>query len=85
MAIALNTQEAAETTQSLKAYFRSELETELSDLRAKLLLDYILKEIAPFAYNQGVKDAEEYMRARLEDMSATCFEPALTYWQKKRK
>jgi uncharacterized protein (DUF2164 family) len=42
-------------------------------------------QIAPFAYNQGVKDAESYFRGRVEDLSGTCFEPALTYWLKKKK
>jgi uncharacterized protein (DUF2164 family) len=85
MPIEITKQETEEAVHSLKKYFSSELDQELSELRAKLLLDYILKEIAPFAYNQGVKHAEEYFRARLEDLPATVFEPALTYWQKKRK
>jgi len=85
MAIELLPQETDEVIHSLKRYFSSELDQEIGDLKAKLLLDYILKEIAPLAYNQGVKHAEEFLRLRLEDLPATCFEPGLTYWQKKRK
>jgi uncharacterized protein (DUF2164 family) len=85
MAIELPSQETEEVIHSLKKYFSSELDQEIGDLKAKLLLDYILKEIAPLAYNQGVKHAEEFLRLRLEDLPATCFEPGLTYWQKKRK
>ncbi|MCX6956185.1 MAG: DUF2164 domain-containing protein [Verrucomicrobia bacterium] len=85
MAIALTPQETGETVHSLKKYFAEELDHDLSDLQAKLFLDYLLKEIAPLAYNQGVKQAEVYFRARLEDLPATVFEPGLTYWQKKRK
>jgi uncharacterized protein (DUF2164 family) len=81
----LRPQETEEIIHSLKRYFSSELDQEIGDLKAKLLLDYIMKEIAPFAYNQGVKHAEEYFRNKLEDLPATCFEPGLTYWQKKRK
>ena len=44
-----------------------------------------MKEVAPFAYNQGVKDAESYFRGRVEDLSATCFEDGLTFWVKKKK
>ncbi len=54
-------------------------------MRAKFLLDYILKEIAPLAYNRGVKDAEDFLRGRMEDLSATCFEDGLTFWTAKRK
>jgi uncharacterized protein (DUF2164 family) len=69
---------------SLQRSFREELDVELSELRAKLLLDYLQQEIAPFAYNRGVQDAERYFRARVEDLPATCFEEGLTYWLKKK-
>ena len=85
MAIKFNQQETEEIIYSLRKYFSSELDQELSELRARLLLDYFIKEIAPLAYNQGVTDAGEYFRARLEDLPATVFEPGLTYWKKARK
>ena len=85
MPLTLTPQETDEIVHSLKRYFAAELDQELGELRAKLLLDYVLKEIAPLAYNQGVKDAEEFLRARLEDLPATVFEPGFTYWRKKPK
>jgi uncharacterized protein (DUF2164 family) len=85
MPLELTSQETAEAIQSLKKYFGSELEANLSDLQGRLLLDYIQKEIAPLAYNRGVKDAEDFFRKRLEDLPATCFEPPLTYWQARKK
>jgi len=48
-------------------------------------LNYILEEIAPLAYNRGVKDAETFLRGKIEDLSGTCFEEGLGYWQKKKK
>jgi uncharacterized protein (DUF2164 family) len=85
MAIELDKQETKEVLASLQKYFREELEEEIGEMRAKFLLEYFLKEIAPFAYNQGVKDAEMYFRGRIEDLSGTCFEEGLTYWSKKKK
>jgi uncharacterized protein (DUF2164 family) len=85
MDLELTPQQSTEIVHSLRKYFSTELDRELSDLQAKLLLDYLLKEIAPFAYNRGVKDAETYFRTRLEDLPATCFEPGLTYWQQKKR
>jgi uncharacterized protein (DUF2164 family) len=84
MPLEIPKQDTEEIVHSLKRYFAAELDQELSDLQAKLLLDYILKEIAPFAYNQGVKHAEEYFRARVEDLPATVFEEGMTYWRKKK-
>jgi len=70
---------------SLQRYAREELDVELSEMRAGFLLDYIQTEIAPLAYNQGVKDAEGYFRARVEELPATCYEDGLTYWVARRK
>ncbi len=85
MSIELDKQESKDVLASLQKYFREELDEELSEMRAKFLLDYILKEIAPLAYNRGVKDAEMFLRGQLEDLSGTCFEDGLTYWLKKKK
>jgi uncharacterized protein (DUF2164 family) len=85
MSLELTTQESQEAMHSLKRYFTAELDVELSELKAKLLLDYLMKELAPLAYNRGVADAESFFRNKLEDLTATCFEPGLTYWQKKRR
>jgi uncharacterized protein (DUF2164 family) len=85
MAIELSKEEIAQLIPSVQKYFREELEQEIGEMRAKFLLDYFLKEIAPFAYNKGVSDAETYMRARVEKLPGTCFEEGLMYWRQKRK
>ncbi|MEO6873314.1 MAG: DUF2164 domain-containing protein [Opitutaceae bacterium] len=84
MAIELTKEQIADIVPSLQRYFREEMDEELSELRAKLLLTYLLKEIGPFAYNQGVRDAEKFFRGKLEDLSATCFEDELSYWANKK-
>ncbi|MCB1106067.1 MAG: DUF2164 domain-containing protein [Cephaloticoccus sp.] len=75
MPIELNTEETADALHSIKKFAAEQLDEDLGDLRAKLLLDYILKEIAPLAYNHGVADAESFLRRQLEELPATCFEP----------
>jgi uncharacterized protein (DUF2164 family) len=85
MPIELDKQQTQDCVASLQTYFRKELDEEIGEMKAKFLLNYILKEIAPLAYNQGVKDAEMFFRAKIEDLPATCFEDGLTYWQTKKK
>ena len=85
MPIDLDQQQRREVVSSLQKSFREELEKELGEMRAKFLLDYILTEIAPLAYNQGVKDAETFFRDKIEDLTGTCFEEGLGFWQKKKK
>jgi uncharacterized protein (DUF2164 family) len=85
MAIEFTKQETEPITHSIQKFFRDEWDEELSDMRARFLLDFFLKEIGPFAYNQGVKDAESYLRGKVEDLTAVCFEEPLTYWTKRKK
>lgn len=85
MGIELTKEEIKEIVPSIQKYFEEELEIEINDMRAKFLLDYFLKEIAPFTYNNGVRDAERFFRERMEELPGSCWEHGLTYWHKKKK
>jgi uncharacterized protein (DUF2164 family) len=74
MAIQLNSEKQERCLNSLKEYVRDNLDVDVGDLRARLFLDYILREIAPVVYNQGVRDAREYVEERLLDIEANCYE-----------
>ncbi|MEP4077544.1 DUF2164 domain-containing protein [Haloferula sp.] len=69
----------AELIGSIQSYFEDELEQEVCEMRAGLLLDFFFKEAGPLAYNKGVDDAERFFREKLEDLSATCYEPPMSY------
>lgn len=83
MDIELTKQQREEIIPSLRKYLREELEVEASEMRAGFLLDYVMKEIAPCAYNRGVRDAEAYFRAKVEDLPGACFSDEMTYWRDK--
>ena len=85
MALELTPQEFEQIIPSLQKYFREELDQELSEMKARFLLEYFQKEIAPLAYNRGVKDAEQYFRTKTEDLTGICFEQPLTYWTRKKR
>lgn len=85
MPLELTPPEIERVIPSLQKYFREEFEQELSEMRARFLLEYFLKEIGPFAYNKGVKDAEQYFRRHTEDLSGICYEDPLTYWNRRKK
>ncbi len=53
---------------AIKYYFLKEREEELGDLASSLILDFIIKELAPEFYNQGVYDSHKYMSDRVEDL-----------------
>ncbi|TDU69345.1 uncharacterized protein (DUF2164 family) [Prosthecobacter fusiformis] len=76
----LTKEQKAEVISSLQRYTSKELDCDLGDIQAGHLLEYILKEIGPFAYNQGVEDAKGYLASKVEELTGTCFEQGLTYW-----
>jgi uncharacterized protein (DUF2164 family) len=84
MAVELTKPQTEEAVRSLRRYFEEELEQEIPEMRARFLLEYFLKEIAPFAYNKGVRDAESHLRATLEDLPSVCFEEEQGYWRAKK-
>jgi uncharacterized protein (DUF2164 family) len=65
---------------SLRRYFADELDQDLGELPARLLLDFILKEIGPSVYNAAVGDAQTFMRDRVADLEGACFEPEFGYF-----
>jgi len=85
MPLELTKEEYAQVIPSVQKYFREEFDQELSEMRARFLLEYFQKEIAPLAYNKGVKDAEQYFRAKTEDLTGICYEDPLTYWKSRKK
>ncbi|MEM6820435.1 MAG: DUF2164 domain-containing protein [Verrucomicrobiota bacterium] len=85
MSIELSKEEIRDIIPSIQRYIREEFDEEIGEMRAGFILEYFLKEVGPYAYNKGVKDAEQFFREKVEDLSGTCYEPGLTYWTKKKK
>jgi uncharacterized protein (DUF2164 family) len=80
MAITLPQDTTRQLLVSIKRYVAENLEQDIGDLKAGLLLDYMLKEIGPVIYNGAIADAQSYFQARVGDLEGVCYEPELTYW-----
>ena len=83
MAITLTPDVRKQALASIKQYVSANLDQEIGDLQATLLLDYVLTEIAPSVYNQAIQDAQHYLQDRLNDLEGVCFEREFTYWSKR--
>lgn len=57
-----------EILNQIKFFFLTDRDEEISDFKASLYLDFILKEIGPYIYNQAVDDAYQLMLKKLEDL-----------------
>lgn len=73
---------AKQSIESIKRYFSENLDQEIGDLKASLVLDFVLKEIAPSVYNLAIADAQTYLRDRVADLEGTCSAPEFAFWDK---
>jgi len=80
MAITLPPEAKKQLLGSIKRYAAENLDQDIGDLKAGMLLDYFLKEIGPTVYNQAIADAQRYFQARVGDLEGVCFEKEFTYW-----
>jgi uncharacterized protein (DUF2164 family) len=67
-AIKITKEQQDEMIAAIKHYFLKNREEEMGDLQAGLVLDFILEELAPEFYNQGVSDSYTYMKDTIEDL-----------------
>ena len=62
---------------------REELDDDIGELKARLVLDFLWKEAAPAAYNQGVSDAQAWLAERLSDLEGSVHADDAGYWAKR--
>lgn len=67
---------------SIQRYCAEHLDEEVGDLKARLLLDFCLREIGPSVYNQAIVDAQAAMQDRIAELQTECYETEFSYWKK---
>lgn len=67
---------------SIRRYFDEVLDQEIGDLKAEMVLDFALKEIAPTVYNQAIQDAQRLMLERAGEMENALFAAEFAYWER---
>jgi uncharacterized protein (DUF2164 family) len=82
MPLTLPEDAAGKAVASIKRYAADNLDQEMGDLQARLLLEFFLKEIAPSVYNAAIADAQTYFRDRVADLEGACYAPEFGYWPK---
>jgi uncharacterized protein (DUF2164 family) len=80
MSITLPDEARKQALASIRRYFDEELEQDIGDLKAQMVLDFILKEIAPSIYNNAIGDAQAFIRDRTADLADVAFKPEFSYW-----
>ena len=67
--VVFSREETADMVGKLKVWFGDELDQELSGLQGEMLLDFLRREIGPFFYNRGLRDAQAVVTAKVEDIA----------------
>lgn len=83
--IELSKEKRAEAIASMKKYYGEEIREPIGDLRAGLLLDFILEDIGPAIYNQAIADAQTRLTARVADLDGELFADEFQYWTRQAK
>lgn len=81
MTIALPDDATKHAVASIKRYVAEELDQDIGDLKAGLMLEFFLKEIAPTVYNTAIADAQAFLRDRVADLDGACAAPEFAYWK----
>ena len=64
----LHKEQKKEMVEKLQGYFLNERDEVLGDLAAGLLVDFIISELSPPIYNQGIADAYSYISNQIEGL-----------------
>lgn len=80
MPITLTKEKEKQVIGSIRKYFEENMEDEIGDLKAALLLEFVLKEIGPTIYNQAILDAQAVITEKVNDLENSCYQPEFMYW-----
>jgi uncharacterized protein (DUF2164 family) len=73
----------------VQQYFRDERDEEISDLAAEFLMDFMMKQISPFIYNQAINDVQSVLSQKMalleEDVYALKMPIKLSYQKDESK
>jgi len=67
---------------SIERYFLENMGEKIGNVTAAGLLGFFLEEIGPAIYNQAVRDVQERLRLRVEEVDLEVHEDEFAYWRK---
>jgi uncharacterized protein (DUF2164 family) len=65
---------------SIRRYFKEELDQPIGDLKARMLLDFLLAEIGPSIHNRAIEQAQAALRERVSDLESMLGQEEFGHW-----
>lgn len=82
MTLELRKADRDQAVASIQRYFEEHLDTQLGNVGAGGLLAFFLAEIGPCLYNQGVRDAQERLQMRVQELDYEVHADEFVYWRR---
>ena len=82
MTIEISKEARNEAIESIKRYFRENLDQEIGNLAAGELLGFFLEDVGPVVYNKAVADVQERLQARIMEVDMEIHEDEFQYWRR---
>ena len=74
MRIRLSAERRAVVLKAVREHFAAEFDEPISDFRAEGLIELFVRELGPPVYNQGVRDAAQFVQEKLGDLEGEVYE-----------
>jgi uncharacterized protein (DUF2164 family) len=75
MRIKLSEERRSALISAIQGFFRDQLDDDVGELKAGLVLDFFVKQLGPPVYNQAIRDAHGFMQDKLVDLEGEFYEP----------
>lgn len=72
--IKFSREETAAMVRDIQDYFREELESEIGNIPAEMLMDFFSEQVGAYYYNRGLYDAQAILQKKLDDINDAIFE-----------
>ena len=73
--IVLSEERRGDLVAAIQAFFATELDQELSDFKAREVLDFFIRKLGAPVYNQAVQDVRAFLQDRVSDLDVEFYEP----------
>lgn len=80
MPIELDNETTTRAIASIRRYCDENLDEQIGELKARMFLEFILKEIGPSIYNGAIADAQAYFRDRVADLEGACSQQEFAFF-----
>lgn len=85
MPLTLSPEAQQQAIASIERYFREHMDEPIGNVSAGGLLKFLVEEVGPALYNQGVADAQENLQARVAELDIEVHHEAFTYWNQRSR